>query len=75
MWEDPIVAEVHRTRAKLVAESNFDVEAFFADVRTRQAELGDCLVRPGKTPNQVLEAPAADVLASQDFESHAAPAS
>ena len=29
MWEDPIVAEVHRTREKLAAEYNFDVEAFF----------------------------------------------
>ena len=27
MWEDPIVAEVHRTREKLAAECNFDVKA------------------------------------------------
>ena len=46
MWEDPIVAEVHRTREKLAAEYNFDVTAFFADLRRRQAALGGRLVRP-----------------------------
>lgn len=44
MWEDPIVAEVHRTREKLAAQYNFDVGAFFADVRRRQAALGERLV-------------------------------
>ena len=44
MWEDPIVAEVHRTREKLAAEYNFDVTAFFADLRKRQAALGGRLV-------------------------------
>ncbi len=44
MWEDPIVAEVHRTREKLAAEYNFDIGAFFADVRKRQASLGGRLV-------------------------------
>src|SRR5438874_10059617 len=39
MWEDPIVAEVHRTREKLAAEYNFDITAFFADLRKRQAAL------------------------------------
>lgn len=45
MWEDPIVAEVHRTREKLAAECNFDIGAFFADIRKRQASLGSRLVR------------------------------
>ena len=44
MWEDPIVAEVHRAREKLAADCNYDVEAFFADVRKRQALLGARLV-------------------------------
>jgi len=44
MWEDPIVAEVHRTREMLAAKFNFDVEAIFADIRKRQAALGDRLV-------------------------------
>jgi hypothetical protein len=48
MWEDPIVAEVHRTREKLAAQFNFDVSAFFADIRKRQAALGGRLVHPKK---------------------------
>ena len=49
MWEDPIVAEVHRTREQLAAECNFDIDAFFAGLIKRQAALGDRLVSP-KTP-------------------------
>jgi hypothetical protein len=48
MWEDPIVAEIHRVREKLAADYNFDVAAFFADVRNRQAALGERLVPPKK---------------------------
>ena len=44
MWEDPIVADVHRAREQLAAECNFDVEVFFAGVRKRQALLGARLV-------------------------------
>jgi hypothetical protein len=36
MWEDPIVAEVHRAREKLAADCNYDIRAFFAGVRKRQ---------------------------------------
>ena len=50
MWEDPIVAEVHRTREKLAAEHNYDIKAYFADLRKRQAALGARLVRQ-KQPN------------------------
>ncbi len=46
MWEDPIVAEVHRTREKLAAEFNYDVKAIFADLRKRQATLGARLIAP-----------------------------
>ena len=45
MWEDPIVAEVHRSRETLAAEHNFDIAAFFAGLRQRQAALGGRLVR------------------------------
>lgn len=45
MWEDPIVAEVHRTREKLAAEHNFDVKAIFAELQKRQESLGTRLVR------------------------------
>lgn len=53
MWEDPIVAEVDRTREMLAAKFNFDIEAIFADIRERQAALGDRLVpqRTGTEPN------------------------
>jgi hypothetical protein len=55
MWEDPIVAEVHRTRQKLAAEYNFDIGAFFADLRKRQAALGGRLVHPKKAEKRGRE--------------------
>lgn len=57
MWEDPIVAEVHRTREKLAAESDYDVKVFFAGLRKRQAASGAKLVRPRKQPNRLLTHP------------------
>lgn len=44
MWEDPIVAEVHRIREKLAAEHGFDVKKIFADLRKRQAASAGTLV-------------------------------
>lgn len=55
MWEDPIVAEVHRTREKLAAKFNFDVKAIFADIRKRQTALGARLVSPTK-PTKTADA-------------------
>jgi len=57
MWEDPIVAEVHRTREKLAAEYNFDITAFFADLRKRQAALGGRLVHQKKRAEPVYGQP------------------
>jgi hypothetical protein len=48
MWEDPIVAEVHRIREELAARFNFDVAAIFTDLRERQAALGPRLVSLAK---------------------------
>ena len=56
MWEDPIVAEVHRIRETLAAQYNFDVAAFFADVRRRQAALGGRLVPQKKQAEPTAEA-------------------
>jgi hypothetical protein len=56
MWEDPIVAEVHRAREKLAAEFGFDVKAIFADLRKRQAALGGRLVHPKKRVEPTAEA-------------------
>jgi hypothetical protein len=49
MWEDPIVAEVHRTRQELAAKFDFDVNAIVADIRKRQAALGSRLVSLAKS--------------------------
>ena len=68
MWEDPIVAEVHRTREKLAAENNFDIATFFADLRVRQATLGSRLVH---TQNQAKPTAEADRMRAS---SEAAPA-
>jgi hypothetical protein len=53
MWEDPIVAEVHRIRAELAARFDFDVTAMFADMRERQAALGPRLVSLAKSAEPV----------------------
>jgi hypothetical protein len=55
MWEDPIVSDVHRVREKLAAEFDFDIKAIFADLRKRQASLGDRLVPQKKRGEQVPE--------------------
>jgi hypothetical protein len=56
MWEDPIVAEVDRTREMLAAKFKLDVEAIFADIRTRQAALGERLVPQRTRPEPKPEA-------------------
>ena len=44
MQNDPVVDEVHRIREELSAPFNFDVQAIFADMRTREAFVGTRLV-------------------------------
>lgn len=44
-WEDPIVADVRRTREELAAQFDFDVAAIFAELRSRQTTVGDRLVK------------------------------
>ncbi len=48
MWEDPIVAQVRRTREQLAARFGFDVKAIFDDLRNRQVMLGSRLVAKKK---------------------------
>jgi hypothetical protein len=70
MWEDPIVAEVHRTREELAAAFNFDVKAIFADLRRRQTALGTRLVRPKEQRLQTLHPTGAAAKAQKgSFES------
>jgi hypothetical protein len=64
MWEDPIVADVHRTREMLAGKYSFDVQAIFADLRKRQAALGGRLVSPRKRAE-----PTAEVGSGRDFGS------
>jgi hypothetical protein len=64
MWEDPIVAEVHRIREKLAAEHGFDTKAIFADLRRRQASLGARLV-----PQKKRAEPTAEVDGGRHFGS------
>lgn len=45
-WEDPIVADVRRTREELSAKFDFDLSTIFADLRDRQSDVGDRLVKP-----------------------------
>jgi hypothetical protein len=56
MWEDPIVAEVRRTREMLAAKFNFDIDAIFADMQARQTALGDRLVSPRARAEPTAEA-------------------
>jgi hypothetical protein len=74
MWEDPIVADVHRIREKLAAEFNFDLKAIFADLRKRQAALGGRLVHPKKRAEPTAEADRGRPSGSQGPTSEAAPA-
>jgi len=57
MWEDPIVAEVHRVREELAAKFNFDVNAIIADIRSRQSALGSRLVSPPRKNASDASAP------------------
>ncbi len=54
MWEDPIVADVRKTREKLSAEHGHDVKAIFADLMKRQVSLGNRLVRQNNPANKEL---------------------
>lgn len=75
MWEDPIVAEVHRTREMLAAKFNFDIDAIFADMQKRQAALGDRLVSPKTRAKPTAEADGSpDSASSGSTSSAAAPA-
>ena len=56
MWEDPIVAEVHRIREELSGRFNYDIHAMFADMRERQSALGSRLVSLANSAEPTAEA-------------------
>ncbi len=49
MNDDPIVASVRKVRRELAAEFEYDVHAIFADLRRREAALGDRVVNQRQT--------------------------
>jgi hypothetical protein len=57
MNDDPIVASVRKIREELAAAFGYDVHAIFADMRRREAELGDRLVKQPQTqgPNRAID--------------------
>jgi hypothetical protein len=38
MWEDPIVAEVRKTRQEIFARFNYDLEAYFEHLKAMEEE-------------------------------------
>ncbi len=66
MWEDPIVAEVHRIREELAARFNYDIHAMFADMRERQEALGTRLVSLVKPAEQWLQLTGAAIPSPRD---------
>lgn len=55
MLNDPIVDAVHRARESLAQRFNYDVKAIFADMRTRETQVGDRLVLLKKSPNKAVQ--------------------
>jgi hypothetical protein len=49
MKDDPIVASVRKIRDELAAAFDYDVHAIFADLRRREAGVGERLVRQSQT--------------------------
>jgi hypothetical protein len=73
MWEDPIVAEVHRTRQELAEKFGFDVNAIVADIRQRQATLGSRLVSLAEPAKQGAAPDRGSVNGSAEFPSQKPP--
>ncbi len=40
MWKDPIVEEVRKARNRRAARLNYNVDAIFADARSREGKSG-----------------------------------
>jgi hypothetical protein len=74
MWEDPIVAEVHRIREQLAAKLNYDVAAIFADMRKRQEALGSRLVSRNRAEQPAEGDRGRDSVDPAESQSKAAPA-
>lgn len=71
MNDDPIVASVRHVRAQLAAKFNYDVHAIFSDMRTRESQVGNRLVRQSKRQNKTMH-PSGEVGRVDDGESSVA---
>jgi hypothetical protein len=70
MNDDPIVASVRKVREELAAAFDYDVHAIFADLRRREADLGERLVRQTQQPNQSM--PPSGGLGGSQVDAHSA---
>ena len=56
MWTDPIVEEVRREREAHAAKFNYDLEAIYRDVKSKEQQSGRKLVSlPPKQPMQIIQ--------------------
>ena len=54
MNNDPIVNSVRKVRDQLAAPFNYDVHAIFNDMRSRESQFGDRLVRQPQSRRKVV---------------------
>ena len=52
MWEDPIVAEIHKVREATAEKFNCDIDAYFADLQAREASSGRQYVSGPPSPEE-----------------------
>jgi len=45
MWDDPIVADVRKVREAHAAQFNYDLEAIYRDLKTKEQSSGRRFVR------------------------------
>jgi hypothetical protein len=59
MYDDPIVREIHQIREQLCQKFQFDIRQIFADVKQREQQHKDKLVKlpvkQGRSPNESLK--------------------
>jgi hypothetical protein len=54
MKSDPIVQQVHETRERLAAAFDYDIARIFADMRSREALVGDRLKDRRNSSNKTI---------------------
>ena len=55
MWTDPVVAEIHQIRQKMLAEVGGDIHAFMAKIRAEQAASGRVILESARRPTPPAE--------------------